>query len=233
MADVVSLKPARKSGARSPGRPPKTSRQEIVACVVAILEKNPQQSVSITQIAREIGIAPMAIYNYFANRDELLQTVTQNLMEEFRLELAEGADWRAKITAWAHATHRHFRRYPHLIHLLTWEGHTSVAWLKHSAIVTEALADVGLAPRELAPAVLWVWSSIMGAVNSELSWASSHPTLSDEDLARMEEPLRGHMRALRDFTAGGGHFDSAFQYNLERTLDGLAGVIAKAQSKAV
>jgi AcrR family transcriptional regulator len=231
MTPISSPDPRPAGEKRAPGRPPKTSREAIVACAIAILEKEPRAGISLNRIAREIEIAPMAIYNYFANRDELLQAVTERMMAGLVFNADPAAPWQDKVSAWAETVRAHFQRYPHLIHLLTWEGHASTAWLKHALLITELLADAGLHGRALSRATLWTWNSIMGAINSELSEQETPRTLDDNDVAQLEEPLRGHMKALHDFTKSGRHHDDMFQYNLERTLEALAGVIERERSR--
>lgn len=222
----------RKPGARPPGRPPKTSREQIVACAIAILEREPDAGISINRIARELKVAPMALYNYFTSRDELLQVVTEQMMAELEIPALSDASWRERIAGWAHAVRAHFQYYPHLIHLLTWEGHASVAWLKQSAPMIDALVDGGLRGDDLTRATLWLWSAIMGAIHNELSERVSERAISAEDLQRLDEPLRGRMRALQRFVTRKTHYDESFQYSLDRVLDALELVLSATADSA-
>jgi AcrR family transcriptional regulator len=222
---AVSAK--RKPGTRSAGRPPKTSREEIIARAIDILEREPAAGVSINRIARELKIAPMAIYNYFVNRDELLQAVTEQMMKGLVIETDTSSSWQTKVSTWADAMHAHFRRYPHLIYLLTWEGHASTAWLRQAGIIIEALSAAGLQGRELARSTLWVWSSIMGAIHSELVERDSPRRLGGDDLDRMEEPLRGHMCEMLEYVKDDAHFDDMFRYNLERVIAALTDLVGR------
>jgi AcrR family transcriptional regulator len=205
---------------RGIGRPPKTSREAIVEGVIALLARNADPAVSMQQIAGEIGVSPMALYNYFENRDELMQAVTERLMADFRVELGAGAGWREDVTAWAHAVHAHFRRHPYLLNFLTWGEHYSIAWLSVSALIPAALARAGLAGPALARASSWVTGSIMGAVYFEL-WSARSQPLGEDDLARIPEPHRSHTATLRAYAAEPDFLDQAFRFNLERTLDAL------------
>lgn len=221
----VKTSSKRKTGTRSAGRPPKTSREEIIARAIDILEREPAAGISINRIARELKIAPMAIYNYFVNRDELLQAVTEQMMKGLVIAADADSSWQTKVATWAHAMHAHFRRYPHLIYLLTWEGHASTAWLRQAGIIIEALAAAGLQGRELARSTLWVWSSIMGAIHSELVERESPRRMDEGDLERMEEPLRGNMREMLAYVKDEAHYDDMFRYNLERVIAAMADLI--------
>lgn len=207
--------------ARSIGRPPKTSREAIVEGVIALLTRNPDANVSVHQIAREIGLSSMAIYNYFANRDELMQAVTQRLMSECAVEVSDAAPWREKIMAWSRAVRLHFRRYPYLVNFLTWEEHYSVAWLRTTALIPEALRSTGLSDRALTQVSTWVTGSIMGAINFELWAAKGQHALSQADLAQIDEPYRTHTAAIHRYGEQPDFLDQAFQFNLDRLLDAL------------
>jgi AcrR family transcriptional regulator len=217
----------RKTGVRTAGRPPKTSREEIIARAIDILEREPAAGISINRIARELKIAPMAIYNYFVNRDELLQAVTEQMMKGLVIDADQSLPWQNKVSNWANAMHTHFRRYPHLIYLLTWEGHASTAWLRQAGIIIEALTRAGLRGRELARATLWVWSSIMGAIHAELTERESPRTLGEDDLARMDEHLRENVREILQYAKDETHYDDLFQYNLERVIAALTDLVAQ------
>jgi AcrR family transcriptional regulator len=52
-----------------------TTEQRIARAALNILEKRGPEAVSMRRIASEVGITPMAIYHYFANREELLHSI--------------------------------------------------------------------------------------------------------------------------------------------------------------
>ena len=213
---------------RTIGRPPKTSREAIIDGVITLLTRNADPSVSIHQIAREIGVSSMAIYNYFANRDELMQAVTQRLMADCRVEVSSEAPWRERITAWANAVRAHFRRHPYLVNFLTFGEHYSVAWLTTSAQIPEALTSAGLEGRALAQASSWITNVIMGAIAFELWSAKGQHPLSEEDLAQIPEPYRSHTAVQHRYGSEPDFLDQAFRFNLERMLEATERFIANA-----
>ena len=218
---------SRKAGARSSGRPPKTSREAIVACAITILEKEPGVSVSLNRIAREIDISAMSIYNYFGNRDELLQAVVDQLIAGFSLPNEPGAPWQRKIVVWANAMRAHFKRHPYLIHLLNWEGHTSIEWVKHCLFVTDVLEEAGLRGDALGRASLWVSRNVMSNIHVELS-ALEENQPSAADMAALSARAREKLRVLRQLTERDHYYEDSFRYAIERTLDALAFEINRA-----
>ena len=211
----------RKAGTRSSGRPPKTSREAIIACAIAILEKEPGASVSLNRIAKEIDISAMSIYNYFGNRNELVQAVVDQLIAGFEFPNEAGAPWQRKIVVWANAMRAHFKRRPYLIHLLNWEGHTSIEWVKHCLFVTDVLEEAGLRGDALGRASLWVSRNVMSNIHVELS-ALEENQPSDTDIAVLSPRWQEKLLDLRQLTEREHYYEDSFCYAVERTLDALA-----------
>ncbi len=55
-----------------PGRPPRTSRDEIAATAIEILTEEGYAKLSMRRLADRLGISPMGIYYYFESKNELL-----------------------------------------------------------------------------------------------------------------------------------------------------------------
>jgi len=63
------------------GRPPNTSRDEILDVALDLLREGGESGLSIRKLAKHLGIAPSSIYNYFADKDELLNAMAEYGME--------------------------------------------------------------------------------------------------------------------------------------------------------
>ena len=63
------------------GRPPNTSREEILDVALDLLREGGETGLSIRNLAKHLGIAPSSIYNYFADKDELLNALAEYGME--------------------------------------------------------------------------------------------------------------------------------------------------------
>lgn len=208
--------------ARRLGRPQTTSREDIIACAIAILRKDPEAGVSINGVARSLGLTPMALYTYFAGRDELLQAVSARLLESLVIEVPPGADWREKIGSWARGMRRYFLHYPYLMHILRWEGHISLAWLRQMLLVFEALEEAGLRGRAQAQAAVWVFYSIMGVIQAELSEIRAGQRFSASDFAELGTRQRQWLTAFHRYSGEEGYCDETFDYHLAQLLDGIS-----------
>lgn len=211
----------RKAGLRSSGRPPKTSREAIIACAIAILAKEPGAGISLNRIAKEIDITAMSIYNYFGNRDELVQAVVDQLVAGIAMPQEAGAPWQRRIVVWADTMRAHFKRHPYLIHLLNWEGHTSIEWVKHCLFVTDVLEEAGLRGDALARASLWVSRNVMSNIHVEIS-ALEESQPSAADIAALPARWQEKLQDIFRLTERDRYYDDSFRYTVERTLDALA-----------
>lgn len=208
-------------GARR-GRPARLSRDLILDRAVILLEAEAGAPPSLNAIARELGVTPMAIYTYFAGKDELWQALTERLLSDLDLDIPGSAPAVEKIEAWAKAMRRHFLKHPQLIQMLAWEGgHSSVAWLRQGVAVSDALAELGLAGRDLAQATLWIWQVVMGAIHIELRDRSVPQGVHGADFAKLDDALKARLGPLRDLARAHDHWPVFFDYQVERALDAL------------
>jgi AcrR family transcriptional regulator len=169
-----------------------------------------------------LKITPMAIYTYFASKDELLQALSERLLQGLDLEIPPGAAPLEKILLWSHAMRAHFLTRPLLIELLVWEGgHASISWLRQALVVDEALAELGLEGDDLARATLWVWQVVMGAIHVEIRTPYASDRLATEELQSLEPELRAKIERVHEIGRRPGHQATFFAYQMDRMLDAL------------
>lgn len=208
------------------GRPARISREMILDAAARLSHNSPEEMPSLNGIARAMKISPMAIYTYFAGKDELLQALSDRLLADFTLEIPSGTDPLEALTLWAHAMRAHVLAHPQLINLLVWEGgHTSIAWLERAMPVAGALTRLGLAGEGLAQATLWVWHVVMGAIHVELRNRAMPQEMSMRELASLDPATRALLDDMLALTGAPDHADSFFAYQLERMRDGLRAMV--------
>jgi AcrR family transcriptional regulator len=82
------------SGARSPRGPlPSYSRDQIAAVAVKIADAEGMHAVSMRRIAGELGSGATSLYRYIAKKDELLDLMSEAVLEVDRLPKPSG-NWR-------------------------------------------------------------------------------------------------------------------------------------------
>ena len=73
------------------------SRERVLNCAVAVADAGGLGSLTMRSLAKELGVKPMALYHYFANKDEILDGIVDLVFGEMDLPSVEG-HWRAEIT---------------------------------------------------------------------------------------------------------------------------------------
>ncbi|WP_439563611.1 TetR/AcrR family transcriptional regulator [Microcella sp.] len=70
-------------------------RDRVIAAAITLSDRSGLDSLTIRALATELGVRPMAIYNYVASKDELLDDLVDHVFTE--VYLPSGSDWRAEL----------------------------------------------------------------------------------------------------------------------------------------
>jgi AcrR family transcriptional regulator len=151
---------------RSPGRPNRTSRDQIVVATLAMLEADGIDGFAMGKVARRIDVAVMTLYNYFPSRDALLDAAAEAIFSNFSLPIGE-TDWEAKLNSWLYALLALFERYPIGIKLIKWDEHVAPSWLRIWLFMVGILADEGIRDEQLVIASSFVGQAALGLVLSQ------------------------------------------------------------------
>ena len=65
-----------------PGRPPRLSREQVVAAARRIVERDGIEALTMRRVATELGGAPMSLYRHVRDKDELLVLLLDELAAE-------------------------------------------------------------------------------------------------------------------------------------------------------
>lgn len=65
---------------RRVGRPSTTSREEILAVAVGLVQQQGLSALSLRQLARELGVSPTSLYRYFENKQQLLRALGEQVL---------------------------------------------------------------------------------------------------------------------------------------------------------
>lgn len=167
-------------------RPPKTSRDEIIATALTMLREDPKQELSIHKLASRLNITPRAFYNHLENKNELMQAVAHEALSGLTFEPMENSDWETGIRNWANAFRNYFIEHPYLTSLLAWEGHTSARWLEHQAILWDLLPRPShLSGREHMQIMQWVQQTVLSTLIAEIGTQKINPDIDPADISRL------------------------------------------------
>ena len=79
------------------------SRAKIAATAVRIADEHGLEGLSVRKIAKELGVAPMRLYDYVSNRSELLDLMV-DAVYALIAEVGQQSGWRATVLAIVHRT---------------------------------------------------------------------------------------------------------------------------------
>lgn len=66
-------------------------KHELVACFLSLLKTLAAEKISLRKLAAELGVAPTAVYNHFANKDELIVAVKEECLQHLTQYLEKSA----------------------------------------------------------------------------------------------------------------------------------------------
>jgi AcrR family transcriptional regulator len=197
-----------------------------VSAALEVLDRAPDDPLTIGRIAERVEAVPAALYRHFADLDELLDEVLGRVLGGVELAIRPRATWLEQVRHWMTSVRAHLLSYPAALRIVGRRGRTSPSWLDVVAALIEILERGGLTGHTLARAHLWVTEVTMGLVMQEASLTlpdqiagarASLAAMSDAGRGRLA-PLMPHLARLRA--------DEFFAYAVDRTISALAEVAA-------
>ena len=129
----------------------------IVEAACVIVDEKGIDGLSMRRLAKALGVAPMAIYNHFADRDALLSAVAEETLGNVAIAKGPGG-WREQIVSIVEGMHRLAMKHPHLYALAMTRPTKPSAGL---ALMSAALAALRKAGLNEAETVQWYHTILM------------------------------------------------------------------------
>jgi AcrR family transcriptional regulator len=210
----------------APGRT-RLSRDRVLEAAVAVADAGGIDALTIRSLARSLGVKPMSVYYYVANKDAILDGIVDLVFSEIDLP-TPGGDWRAEMQRRAHSARRALRTHPWAIGLMesrTTPGHTT---LRHHDAVIATLRGAGFSHALTAHAYALLDSYTYGFALQEAGLPfEGSDTVGDvaepimEQLGSGEHPHLVEM-ATEYYLRPDYDFGDEFAWGLDLILDGLA-----------
>jgi len=214
------------TGRKSPLDRAPLSRERVLDGAVAVADSGGIAGLTIRSLAEQLGVKPMSVYHYVANKDEILDGIVDFVFSQIELPSANG-EWRAEISRRARSARAVLRQHPWAIGLLESRTNPGPATLRHHNAVLGALRSGGFSVALTAHAYALLDSFVYG-------FALQEATLPFEDqsveavaapmMAAFESGSYPHLLELVTEHAlkPGYDFGDEFEFGLELVLDGLA-----------
>lgn len=194
---------------------------------VAVADAGGIAGLTIRSLAQELGVKPMAVYHYVANKSEILDGIVDVVFAEIDLPPRSG-DWQNEIRQGAAATRGALRRHPWALGLLESRKTPGPATLKHHDEMIGTLRAAGFSVEATAHAYALIDSYVYGFALQEAALPFDGP----EAVPGVAGPIMGafaegeypHLveMATEFILRPGYDFGDEFEIGLDVILEGLA-----------
>ncbi len=209
----------------------------LVAAAVGLADEDGLAAVTMRRVAERVGVAPMSLYTYVADRDELLDLMLDAVYAGMPRTDTAGAPWRARVRAIAAENRELYRAHPWAAQISTLRpplGPGQTAKYEHELAAFDACGLDDVAVDDCLTHVLTFVRAC--ARDAEAARRERHRSgATDEEWWAVAGPLLARVldvdrfpRAVRvGAAAGAAHGsahdpDHAYRFGLDRVLDGLA-----------
>ena len=228
--------PPWRSAPRRSGRAPRPqlSRDVVVGAALKVVENDGGDALTMRRVADEIGVSASALYGYVANKEELVQLVLDQIMEEVP-EPPESTGWQDFVRGFAREMYGMFRRHPGVAGLTLGRVPFGPAMMRGAERLVAELRAAGL-PDQVVAFVGDLGALYVGAFAYEQEVSPvAEPAEFAEQAARWMKSLPRdqfpNTVELADlFVAGTA--DDRFEWGLDVLVRGLASYLSAPPSPA-
>ncbi|MEU8800555.1 helix-turn-helix domain-containing protein [Spirillospora sp. NPDC048819] len=205
------------------GRPPLTSRAQIVAAAREIIERDGWERLTVRRLAAEIGVGATTLYHHVRSKEDLLVLVLNHYLgtiERPRLP----SDPRDRIIAAAVAMHDAAAAWPWAVEIVTTDGFLglldeSALWMVEDIVA--AAEDYGCTPAQAIVVFRSIWYYTAGEILVRANTARSRAgDLRPASLSRLDASRLPRLAAIGDHWATVSQGDT-YPQGLRALVDGL------------
>ncbi len=218
------------TGALSEGRSRRRlSREQVLNTAINRADEGGLDALTMRSLAEELEVAPMALYNHIANKDDLIDAMVDVVFGEIGVP-SGGGDWKTAMRRRSISVRDVLLRHRWAIGLMESRRRPGPANLRHHDAVIGRLRAAGFSVEMAAHAYSLLDSYIYG-------FALTRMTLPFDTSGEVADVARGMLQAfpvneypnLVEFITEhamkpGYDYGDEFEYGLDLILDGIEGV---------
>ena len=219
-------------------RPPRTplNRERVLATALGIADERGVGAVTMREVASRLGVEAMSLYNHVQNKDDILDGMVDQAIEQFDLP-TDVDDWREAMRRRAISAHEVFGRHPWLPALLDSRESSGPARLRYYDWVLGQLTGAGFSVEGAARAFSLLDSYVYGSGIQQFNFSAD----SDASPEQMAEAIMEfvpaeeypHLHRMVSHSMQAGYDAEAdFSFGLELILDGLQRILVRGDSGA-
>jgi AcrR family transcriptional regulator len=219
------------------------SREAVIDRAVALADEGGIGGVSMRNLAQQLGVEAMSLYNHIANKDQMLDSMVERVMAGCYVPSYPG-NWQTEVRLHALSQHTVILTHPWVAPLLESRRAGPLQLATCNALLgcfRAAGFSVHLAYRSM----LTLSSYLYGFVFQEVTWPHSRselptavkemlPSVATQDLPHVVEMMQYVSRA----TAGAGgprgplEYRAEFEFGLDLVLNGLSELLRREQGSS-
>ena len=205
------------------------SRTRIVDAALAMIDRDGVDAFSMRQFAAELGVTPMALYNHFDGKLELLRNVAGQVLAEIDFDNGTqdwGAkDWRERVAGCFQALRDACLRHPGAARLLEVDGVAPAAVFAPMQVAVVALTDAGLSATD----ALRAYFTLIAFTIGQAGYQARGPVAALEpgpaaETGRLDDKLA---EIIGPSLENAWDFDAAFEFGLKLILDGVEAALGR------
>jgi AcrR family transcriptional regulator len=206
-----------------PRRP--LSRDRILEAALELADGGGIESLTMRKLGQTLGFEAMSLYNYVANKDDLIDGMLDRVLDETEPPSPDG-DWHTAIRSSAISVHRGLTRHPWACTLLMSPGRIRPARLRHMDLLLGRLREAGFS----ADATYHAYHILDAHIYGFSLWQANHSYNATQVANMVAEFARLipidvypylHEHGEQHLVAGPHRDVSAFELGLDFILDGL------------
>ncbi len=204
---------------------PRLSRERVLVAAVEVADAGGIEALTIRSLAESLGVKPMSVYYYVANKDEILDGIVDLVFSE--IELPAPGDWRDEMRRRARSARSVLRAHPWAIGLMESRTSPGPATLRHHDAVIGALRGAGFSQGLTAHAYALLDSYTYGFALQEAGLPFEGSDVSEVAGPIMQRFSSGEYPHLVEMASDyylrpGYDFGDEFDWGLDLILDGLS-----------
>lgn len=226
---------------------PDLSVDRIVRAAIEVADADGLPALSMRRVAERLGVGTMSLYTYVPGKPELLDLMLDTVYGETARPEDVPGDWRSRLTLIAKENWALYHRHPWLLQVAISRpvlGPNTTAKYDYEL---RAVEGIGLTDVEMDSVITLVTGFVHGTARGavEAAQAESQTGLTDEQwwaahapfLSRISDASRWPTasrvgQAAAEALGGAYSAEHAFEFGLERVLDGIDALITRRAGSA-
>jgi TetR/AcrR family tetracycline transcriptional repressor len=176
------------------------SRVKIVDAGLSMMDRDGAEAITMRRLALDLGVTPMALYNHFGNKQELLRAIADDVIDGAEFNGGQ-ADWQDQLRHCFRTLRDLCLRHPGLPGMLEIEGAAPASVFRPMQIALAALRAAGLDESDSMRA----YFALVGYTLSQAAYQA-----------------RGPYPGLHASLAEEWDYDASFEYGLALIITGIA-----------